>query len=91
MNRCLEAELLRAVLRRHAHSAVQLVIFVLSPVAIYLVGLPSAHPWQPWGFVVGLASQPFWLLATWQARQWGMWLLSVFYIGIWSAGIYNHF
>lgn len=71
------------------HHLVQLLLLVLSAGAITLVALPA--PWQRWGYVVGLASQPFWLLATWRARQWGMFALALWYCGAWSLGIVNHF
>lgn len=35
---------------------------------------------------VGLIGQPFWLVETARARQWGMWALSVFYTGAWLMG-----
>jgi len=40
--------------------------------------------------VVGLISQPFWIVATIQANQPGMFLLAAFYCCAWADGIYNH-
>lgn len=63
-------------------------IALLSGAAVLLVGLGDAR--APWGFLLGLASQPFWLLATWRARQWGMFLLSLWYTLAWAAGAWAH-
>ena len=69
--------------------ALQAAILLLSAAAIWLVAQPQ--PLQAWGFVLGLASQPAWFLATWRKRQWGMFALSFFYTGAWVQGIVNHF
>lgn len=68
---------------------VQVAILVLSPIAILLIS--GVGPLARWGFVVGLASQPFWIYATFRARQRGMFVISVVYLGIWIRGIVNHF
>jgi len=44
-----------------------------------------------WGFVLGLLSQPFWLLTSYQNHQWGIFILSVVYCGTWILGIYEWF
>lgn len=67
----------------------QVMIAVTSLAAIYLVGQTS--PAQKWGYVIGLASQPLWLAATYRARQWGMFFLSGAYAGVWLVHIVNHF
>lgn len=38
----------------------------------------------------GLAAQPFWLLATWKAQQWGIFALSFLYAACWLRGFANH-
>jgi len=70
-------------------SALQIALAVLSIVAAYLVA--SDGPWQRWGYVVGLTSQPFWFVATWRARQYGILLVAIFYTGAWVQGIANRF
>lgn len=67
----------------------QIAIAIFSFAAIAMVA--STGPWHRWGFVLGLISQPLWLIATWRARQWGMLVLSVFYLGVWIQGIANRF
>lgn len=44
-----------------------------------------------WGFVLGLASQPFWLITSYINKQWGVLLLSVVYVGSWAYGVYEWF
>lgn len=74
---------------QRGHHTLQAALLTLSAIAGLLVALPP--PGQGWGFVVGLASQPLWFIATWRARQWGMLVLALWYTGAWSVGIWNHF
>jgi hypothetical protein len=67
----------------------QVSIAVLSLLAIAMIS--STGPLHRWGFVIGLISQPLWLIATWRARQWGMFVLSIFYLVVWIQGIANRF
>lgn len=67
---------------------IQAAILILSAVAMWLVSGRSRHARLGWA--LGLASQPFWLWETWQAGQWGMFLLAVFYSGAWARGLWNH-
>jgi hypothetical protein len=67
----------------------QIAIAVLSFAAIVMVS--STGPLHRWGFVVGLISQPLWILANYRARQWGMFVLAIFYVGVWVQGILNRF
>jgi hypothetical protein len=68
---------------------VQAAIVILSPTALLL--LSDAGAIARWGFVVGLASQPFWIYATAKARQSGMLAISILYLAFWLRGIVNHF
>lgn len=67
---------------------VQTVLAALSGLAIYLVGRKDS--WQRWGYVAGLASQPFWLYSTFNGELWGMFALSCFYTFAWGQGVYNY-
>jgi hypothetical protein len=58
--------------------------------AIALLALPSTHPYQPWGYFIGLASQPFHIVASVLARQWGSFILSFWFTAAWIIGIWNH-
>lgn len=44
-----------------------------------------------WGFVLGLASEPFWILTAYENKQWGIQLLNVIYVFTWSYGVYKWF
>ena len=70
-------------------SFLQLAIAALSVAAMLMIA--STGPFHRWGFVVGLLSQPFWIAATWRARQWGMFTLSVIYTFVWIFGIGSRF
>ena len=68
----------------------QIGIIVFGATAIFLVGLKDNNPWRRWGFVFGICSQPFWFYTTWQAEQYGIFALSIFYAGSWINGFNNH-
>ena len=69
----------------------QIGLFVLGVTAIFLVSLSHTSPYQKYGYIVGLASQPFWLRSSFKARTWGIFWLSIIYTGVWLNGIRNHF
>lgn len=75
--------------RSHVDWLLQLAIGILTLMSLWL--LTSDSPAARWGHVVGLASQPFYMLATWRARQWGMFFVAVMLLGVWSRGIVNNF
>ena len=38
----------------------------------------------------GLAGQPFWFYSAWQAEQWGIFALCLFYAWAWFKGVRTH-
>ena len=68
----------------------QLGIIVFGVAAIWLVGLKDPKLMR-WGYVCGILSEPFWLWSTWQAEQWGIFALAIFYTVSWINGLRNHF
>jgi hypothetical protein len=42
-----------------------------------------------WGFVIGLATQPFWFYTSFRHRQWGIFIASIFYAVGWAIGVYR--
>ena len=66
----------------------QVAIAFLGGAAVLLVS--RDEPLRAWGFLLGLLSQPFWLLATWQARQWGMFAVSLWYCLGWGLGAWRY-
>ena len=84
---------LLAAIARWKHAIVQTSLLALSLAAVWMIGRPYGSDLVRWGYVVGLASQPFWIYSTWVARPrpWGMLVLSLLYLAIWVEGIANHF
>jgi hypothetical protein len=66
----------------------QFLIALLGGTAIILTSRDGEL--RAWGFLLGLGSQPLWLVATWQARQWGMFFLSLWYCLGWGLGVWRH-
>lgn len=64
----------------------QIGIAVFGLTAIILVAKKNK-----WGFVLGLLSQPFFLLTSYLNKQWGVFFLSLVYTGTWIYGIYEWF
>ncbi len=64
----------------------QVGISVFGVLAIILVSRKNK-----WGFVFGLASQPFWYITAYLHSQWGIMFLNVIYTGSWLYGFYQWF
>lgn len=58
----------------------------MGPVGAMLLGNGSR-----WGFVLGLAAQPFWFYTSFRHRQWGIFIASIFYALGWAMGVYRNF
>ncbi|MES2971495.1 MAG: nicotinamide mononucleotide transporter [Patescibacteria group bacterium] len=69
-----------------ADNIAQVGIAVFGITAIILVAKKNK-----WGFVFGLASQPFWLITSYVNKQWGVLFVSVIYTFTWAYGIYEWF
>lgn len=67
----------------------QTLIALLGIASIWLVNDPRAMC-QRWACVLGLAAQPFWFYTSWQADQWGIFLLSIAYALAWLRGFWRH-
>lgn len=67
---------------------------VISQIGISVFGIISialVARKNKWGFVAGLAAQPFWFATTIINRQWGIFALSLVYTIIWTDGINKWF
>jgi hypothetical protein len=42
---------------------------------------------NPWGFVIGLCSQPFFFMCSILHRQWGLFVLNIAYTITWIIGV----
>jgi hypothetical protein len=64
----------------------QIAIALLGTSSIFMVSLDNN-----WGYVLGLASQPFWYVTSYHHKQWGVFGLSFIYTISWGIGVYTHF
>lgn len=67
----------------------QIFIPIVSAAGVFFVTRKDES--RKWGFVLGLATQPFWFYTTLHNRQYGLFILSLFYTVQWIKGIINHF
>lgn len=68
---------------------IQLLICVVSGLAIILI---SFKGWKRTvGFITGLAGQPLWFYETVSHRQWGMFILSLWFTVSYLNGLRNQF
>ena len=44
-----------------------------------------------WGFVLGLAAQPFWFITSFINQQWGVFIVGFIYTLSWIFGVYEWF
>jgi hypothetical protein len=63
----------------------QALIALTSLAAIWMVTRDKS--WSRWGYMVGLAGQPFWLYSTFAAGQVGMFIVSLLYTWFWMQSI----
>lgn len=66
----------------------QIAIIIFGCSAIWFVG--RKEQWKKWGYILGLCGQPFWLYTSFTEKQWGIFILSIFYTYSWAQGIYNY-
>jgi len=70
---------------------------VISQIAIAMTGVTaiwltqqSREEWKKYACLFGMAGQPFWFYATYQAEQWGIFALCFCYAYAWFLGIKQH-
>ena len=68
---------------------VQLVIAVCGITSIWL-SQSASYQQRKWAPVVGLAAQPFWLIATLSAEQYGIAALTIVYTAGWARGLHTY-
>ncbi len=78
----------RELVRRWIDRALQAAIVVLTIPGMWFVGGAAAADVRL-GAVFLLASQPFWLAATWRARHFGAFTIACLYTGLWLRAILN--
>lgn len=67
----------------------QVLLAVLSISAIALTQLTTDERWTRWAPILGLASQPFWFAAGWEAKQYGNLVVASAVTIVWLVGIYR--
>ena len=82
----ISAEGIRA-LQKEIMDFAQVGIVVFGCSAIWILG--RREPWRRWGYILGLASQPFWFYEAIGRRRWGILIISLIYTVSWAQGIYN--
>lgn len=65
---------------------VQIVIGICGITSIWL-SQSASYQQRKWAPVVGLTAQPFWLIATLSAEQWGIAALTLIYTIGWARGL----
>lgn len=53
----------------------------------FAIGLISTGTYAKLGFIIGFLGQPFWLYDTFKKKQWGMFVVSLFYTASFANGI----
>ncbi len=67
----------------------QVFIGIFGLASIWLANDPR-EPVRRWACICGQLAQPFWLYASWQAEQWGIFALSFAYAAGWYRGFRLH-
>lgn len=67
----------------------QVAIALTGAIAVYL-SQQSNEDLKKYACILGLMGQPFWFYATYQAEQWGIFALSLFYSYSWFVGFKNN-
>lgn len=59
-------------------------IFIGTFASTTLANIPGLLMWAQ---VFGLVVQPFWMIASYQAKQWGPFALSIYFTFVWATGL----
>jgi nicotinamide riboside transporter PnuC len=71
----------------NSDSVIQFLIMVLSGAVVYFFSTKDKFKW---GFIIGLINQPLWIYTTLKSGQWGMFLVSLWYVVMYIRGMNNH-
>lgn len=68
--------------RKELDAALQAAIMILGGIggALHILGMDARL-----GAAIALAGQPFWIVATWRARQWGILAVVLWWTGVWAV------
>ena len=65
----------------------QIAIAVLGALAAWL-SQARADSVRRWACIFGMLGQPFWFYASWNAGQWGIFVVSILYALAWMKGLW---
>ena len=69
---------------------IEQIMIALCGVSAVFLSQCERHNLRKWASVIGLIGQPFWLIATWKAQQWGIFGLCFVYTAAWAKGFYTY-
>ena len=67
----------------------QVALCVFSLLAVFFANCHS-YKWCRWGSICGLIAQPFWMVTTFEAAQWGIFITTVAYTCIWLSSFHHY-
>jgi len=70
------------------YTIANIMLCIMGMVAIWF--LYHKQKWMRWGYIIGLCSEPFWFIAAWESKSWGIIVLCFVYTYCYSMGIYNY-
>ena len=69
--------------------ACQASVIIFAIITLWLLA-QNKHHVRKWGYVIGIATQPFWVVIYWLSEQWLLMSLVIVYGGLYLVGFYNH-
>jgi hypothetical protein len=66
----------------------QIGIMIFGASAIWFVG--RKEHWRRWGYILGMCGQPFWIYTSIKNEQYGVLVMTLFYLYSWGTGVYNY-
>jgi hypothetical protein len=60
------------------NNILQSLLLILSALSIFLIS--RGQKLELYGFITGLICQPLWLITSYKNKQWGIFILALFYI-----------
>ena len=68
---------------------IQALILVLGAACQFLL-CSQRRRWRLFGAYIGVLQQPLWFVTTYQASQWGVFILSFWFLYVYTMGIINN-
>lgn len=67
---------------------IQIIIFASACGAIALIS--RKEHWNRWGYIIGIIGQPLWIYDSYKNNQWGIFVVSVWFLISYAQGIRNY-